>query len=386
MCTLFRWPHSVTCRLLFWIVLLCASYAPVAWAQTWHWTLEDVDFQGEGTAIIADRDGNIHLSYYMAVGGQLKYAFLPAGDSKWYKMTIDKNLNSMDTGITVDRNGNPQICYTPASIRYARWDGKIWSSQEVDPHSGRIAFDCSIRVGPDGDPMLAWYLESGTYLRYAILRDGAWFVSSVDGGSGFMPGKWNSMVLDSNGFPHIAYSAWPLGELKYAQLDGKGWRTMAVDAPDPNVYTGGQRGMGNALILQKNGSPMISYYDEESIRVARLQDGVWKRETVEKLPTLPHPWGWNVVRSSLVLDSKGRPHIGFESQVGLEHAWWDGAKWRSQVLVPTKGYPHFENSMTIDRDDTLFMAFRDPADGSLRVAIGRMAPAAVTESRHVPAN
>lgn len=369
--------------------ILCPAFALLSFfsfatpAQMWHWTFEDIDMGGMGTSIIADQEGNLHLSYYLALGGQLKYAFRPAGSPKWYKMTLESGLNTLDTGITVDSNGNPQICYTPASVRYARWNGQAWSTQEVDPGSGRIAFICSIQVAPDGRPMMTWYLESGTYLRYAILQDGAWLARSIDGGDS-MPGKWNSIVLDAQGLPHVSYSDFPFGQLKYAWFDGKKWLVSLVDAPDLKNYVGGQRGMGNSLVLDSGGNPLISYYDEESLRFARFIDGKWKKEIVERLPPFGK-WGWKNFRSSLVLDSKGFPHIGFESLLGLEHAWWDGDKWHTQLLVSTVGTPHFENSMTIDQNDNLYMTFRDPADGSLRIATGRPTPASQTALENNPA-
>jgi hypothetical protein len=362
-------------RMLCSLVLFLPTLA-AAQTRVWHWTLGDVDVQGVGSSIISDRDGNLHVSYYFPSGGQLKYGFRPAGGSTWYKMTLESGLNSADTSITLDPEGNPQICSTPNSIRYARWNGKTWSTQEVDPGSGRIAFICSIQVSRDGAPMITWYLESGTYLRYAILQDGAWRASSIDGGES-MPGKWNSMVLDPKELPQVAYSEWPIGQLKYARFDGKQWHISLIDAPDIKHYSGGQRGMGNSLTFDANGNPLISYYDEDSLRLARLVDGHWKIETVEKIPALGK-WGWASVRSKVLLDSKGNPHIGFESRLGLEHAWWDGKVWRSQLLVSVVGEPHLENSMAMDRDDNIYITFRDPGDGTLKMATGR--PAMVAES------
>ena len=354
-----------------WLALAALAALPLAASgQSWRWSFEDLDIQGAGTSIIADGDGNLHLSYYVPIGGQLRYGFRPAGTSKWYKMTLGTGLNDMDTGITIDANGNPQICYTPASIRYARWDGKRWSTQEIDPGSPRIGFTCSIRVGPDGQPMMSWYAEGGPYLRFAVLKNGVWLASTVDGGGGNWPGKWNSMVLDAKGYPHISYSDWPAPELRYAQFNGQNWVTSVVDTPDQRK-SGGQRSMGNSMVLDSKGSPLISYYDEQSLRLAKLVDGRWEKETIESLPPFGATWSWKNFRSSLVLDKNGFPHIGFQSRLGLEHAWWDGQKWQTQLLVSTMSFPLFENSMTIDRDDNLYMPFRDPADGSLRLAVGR---------------
>lgn len=363
----------------FWLAVAVLSAFPLTVsAQTWRWIFEDVDVQGAGTSIAVDGDGNLHLAYYVSMGGELRYGFRPAGTSKWYKMALASGLNSMDTGITLDANGNPQICYTPSSIRYARWDGKRWSTQEIDPGSPRIGFTCSIRVSPEGRPMVVWYEEGGPYLRFAVLKDGVWLASSVDGGGGEWPGKWNSMVLDARGQPHISYSDWPAPELKYAQFNGQNWAINVVDAPDPKKSGEVERSMGNSLVLDAKGSPLISYYDEESLRLARLVDGRWKSEVVESLPPYGRNWSWKNFRSTLVLDSKGRPHIGFESRLGLEHAWWDGEKWQTQLLVSTMGFPLLENAMAIDRNDDLYVPFRDPRDGTLRLAVGR--PEAATES------
>jgi hypothetical protein len=369
---------SLIFKSMLYLILISLLFFPLAAsAQTWQWALEEIDLSGMGTSIVADQDANLHVSYYWPTSGQLRYAFRPAGSSKWYKMALDSGLNTTETAITVDAAGNPQICYPATAIKYARWDGRRWSTQEIDPGSGLISFTCSIQVDSVGRPMITWYLV-GRYLRYAVLQDGAWLARSLDGGNGHEPGKWNSMALDSRGFPHVAYSSWPIGQLKYARFDGKIWLDSVVDAPDPRNYSGGQRCMGNSLVLDSKGNPLISYYDEESLRLARLVDGVWKKEIVEKLPPFGNKWDWKNFRSSLVLDSKGFPHIGFESRSGLEHAWWDGHQWNTQLLVSTLGSPRFENSMTIDRDDNLYMTFRDPTVGSLSLAIGRPTPASQT--------
>jgi hypothetical protein len=340
-------------------------------AQTWTWTSADVDLEGYGTSIQSDHDGNLHLSYYAPSGGFVKYAFLPAGESKWYKMSIDQNLGVLETGLTLDAAGNPHICYTPREIRYAHFDGHKWTKQEVDSGSGLIAYICSIQVTPSGKPMMSWYLESGTYLRFAILEGGAWMAQSIQGGQGNYPGKWTSIALDGRGFPRISYSDFPIGQLKYASFDGKIWTTSLVDVPETSSQ-GGQRGMGNSLILDAQGQPMICYYDEQSLKMARYLEGHWQKETIEQLPNFGR-WSWKNFRSSLVLDSKGNPHIGFESIQGLEHAWWDGNKWRTQLIVTSLGSPFYENAMTIDKNDVLYISYRDPGDGTLRIAIGRAA-------------
>ena len=363
-------------RLLFVVFAGLLSLAPAAKAQTWNWTTEDIDLEGYGTSIVADQVGNLHASYYFATGGLVKYAFRAAGSSKWYKMAIEEKLGVLDTKITLDAANNPSICYTPRIMKYASWNGRKWTKQEVDPGTGLISYICSIEVSPDGKPMMSWYLESGTYFRFAILQDGVWVARSIEGGDG-LPGKWNSMALDSKGHPRLAYSHFPLGHLKYASFDGQRWTISMVDAADNRPGGSGQRGMGNSLVLDARGNPLISYYTEQSIKFAKYVNGQWKNEVVEELPPFGK-WSWKNFRSSLVLDSEGNPHIGFESLRGLEHAWWDGKQWHTQMLVPCVGISFFENAMTIDKNDTLYVTYRDPADGTLKIATGRSASVAHT--------
>jgi len=339
-------------------------------AQSWTWTMEDkaIDTDGSNTSMVADDQGNLHLSYYFPTGGQLKYAFKSVGTDHWDMMSLEHGLNVFVTRIALDSKDNPHICYTPQKVKYAFFDGSKWHTQSVDSAAGLVGYYCSIQITPDGKPEMSWYMEGGTYFRYAILQDGAWQVRSIEGGGGAYPGKWNSMVLDTEGNPHMAYSWFPTGQLKYTAFDGKKWSVSILDSPDQSP--GGERGMGVSLALRSSGDPIISYYDTQSLRVAQLSNGVWKKDIVASLPPFG-AYSWRNFRSTLVLDSKGNPHISFESLAGLEHAWWDGKRWHRQLILAPRGTTFFESSMAIDKEDNLFICFKDPSDGALRLATGR---------------
>jgi len=337
-------------------------------AQSWTWASQDIEATGgESPAIAVDLDGNLHVSYRVVQGGLLKYAFLPVGTSKWFKMTLDQGLIIFSTGITIDSAGNPHICYTPNILKYAHFDGRKWFSQEVDQGSGLVGYTCSIQVTPEGNPMLAWYLPAGGF-RYAILRDGTWFATGLDGNANDYAGKWNSMVLDAHGKPQLAYSDFPGGQLRFAKYDGKGWiRTILHSTSDD---PGGAKGMGASIVLDAQGNPWISYYDEQSLRVIHFVDGKWMKKTVEKLPSFVN-WGWKEFHSDIALDHNGNPHIVFESLQGLEHAWWDGSKWVLQIVLAPSVISYFENAMVMDKDDVIYVTYKDPMDGSLKLAEGR---------------
>lgn len=346
-------------------------------AQSWTWTNQDLEATGgESPSITLDQDGNLHAAYRVVEGGQLKYAFLPAGTSQWFKMVLDRGMIIFSTGITVDASGNPYICYTPNVLKYAHFDGKKWFSQEVDQGSGLVGYLCSIRVNPQGSPMISWYLPAGGF-RYAILRDGTWLATGLDGNPNDYAGKWNSMVLDAQSNPHIAYSDFPGGQLRYARYDGKGWiRSVLHSTLDE---PGGAKGMGASIVLDAQGNPWISYYDEQTLRVAHFVDGKWVKKIVEKLPPFVN-WGWKEFRSDIALDHNGNPHIVFESLQGLEHAWWDGSKWSLQIILAPSVISFFDNCMVMGKDDVIYVAYKDPLDGALKLAVGNPPRAAQPNS------
>jgi hypothetical protein len=254
-------------------------------------------------------------------------------------------------------------------MQYAHLKNNKWLIQEVDPGSGLIAYRCSIKYALGDLPQLSWYLESIFVLRYASLEDGIWKARSVEAGT--QSGKWNSLVLDRNNFPHFAYSSFKGGELHYAYFDGKDWNRTVLDTPAPGE---GQRGMGASLILDAKGNPGISYHDLQSLKYARFDGSKWTKEVIEEEPPYEN-WSWRIFRTTQLLDSHGNPHISYETYVGLKHAWWDGTRWHTQMIKPSIGVSFFDSYMTIDKNDVLYISFRDPSDGSLKVAIGRATPA-----------
>jgi len=352
-------------------------------AQTWTWSTQLIDTEGTDSSLVVDRDGNVHVSYRFLTKSQLKYAFLPSGGSQWFTMSLDQMLGDFQSRITVDEKGNPYICYTPKVLKFASFDGRRWTTQAVDPGGGVVNYYCSVRVGADGSPQVSWYVESGVFLRYAILKDGVWTAQNIDVQG--TPGKFNSMILDAHGNPHVSYISLLGCKLKYAHYDGKGWIRSTLDASDLSPL-GGDRGMGNSITLDRQGNPMISYFDSQSLKFAHLVNGKWKLETLDHFPQITL-WGWRNFRSNIVLDRDGNPHIGYESILGLKHAWWDGSIWKTQLILAPAGTT-FDGAMDIDSNNNLYFSYTDPVDRSLKLAIGRFTPAGETAQtgKAAPAN
>jgi hypothetical protein len=341
-------------------------------ARAQSWTYDLIDLPAKFPSLAVDSNSNLHISYSDSTGA-LKYGFRPAGSAKWFFMTIDKQLGAFTTRLTLDANDNPHICYTPGIIKYAHFDGKKWQTIQIAKDSGEIGYTCSIAIAKDGTPHLTWYQLSGPtpnylHMRYAVLKDNAWLVRTLDFDN--ETGKWNSMVLDAQGNPLISYSAWYNGELRLAHWNGQKWEFNTADS---RTRSHGEFniGEGNSLVLDSDGKPHVSFYSEKALKYARLVGEEWKVETVDQFSWLG---GWAHFRSSIVLDKQARPHICYEDAGVLKHAYWDGKQWRIQVLARNGLESLRYETMAIGPDDTIYVAFRDPEDNTLKLATGRPTP------------
>jgi len=356
-------------RLFILLLLISLIGLPsVAVAQEWTWTASQIDPEGTDSWLAVDHDGNVHVSYRVATGGKLKYAFLPAGGSNWFTMTLDQMLGDFLSGIAVDAKGNPYICYSPGVLKLAVFDGRRWKIQEIDPGNGLVHFYCSVRFGPDGAPNLSWYVETPFAVHHAVLRNGVWIARIVDNQD--LPGKMNSLAVDHLGNPQLSYIGLNGTKLKYARFNGQVWTRINLEAPNQGLeMSRGDTGMGNSIAIDRDNNPMISYFDTSSLKFAHSVDGKWKFEIIDRFDPLDK-WGWRTFRSTTVLDRKGNPHIGYQCPLGLKHAWWDGHQWRTQVIL-APAETTFDGAMAIDDKDNLYFSYTDPVQHSLMLAIGR---------------
>lgn len=366
------------------VLLAIVSVFPSnASAQTrWTWKTENVDSAAHFTALAIDKSGNVHVAYAGGPGSELKYAFRQQDTGRWSNLSLESQLGSFAVNIALDPSGKPQICYTPRSLKIATWDGKKWLTQEVDPGHGTVEYNCSITFSADGTPYLVWYQTRGPgganflHIKCAVKRDGIWYAKTIDYDR--ESGKWNSIVIDSQGVPHVGYSAFPPGDLKYAfSVDSREWKVSEVDWPH-HGSTKDSTGMGVSLNLDPGDHPVMSFYEasmnadaagssEGVLKLARLEEGKWKIESVT--PVLKNI-GWTEFTSDLVFDREGHAHIRYEDGGAVKHAYWDGQKWQLQLVVPPGGEAALYSSMKIGPDDTIYISYRDPVDGSLKVAVG----------------
>ena len=339
--------------------------------QTWKWSSETVDTYGVQASIAIDASQNLHISYF---SGGVRYGFRPANSSHWFTMNLAPSggYSEVPTRLALDAGGNPHICFTPGVLKYASFENHGWNIQQVDPQSGLIEYNCSVAIAADGTPHVIWYQENNVHLKYAVLEKGTWLARTLDFDQ--QTGKWNCMVLDAQGNPHISYDVFTKGEIKYAYWDGKDWQRTVVDSPaiSPDEPSGG---MGNSLVLNHDGKAQISYENGEAVKYAWEKNGSWKIETIDHVALTG---SWAGYRTRQALDPQGNPHVVYEDGGVVKHAFWNGTDWKIQVVSGAGTRRHRYEDIAIDPQGTIYIIYQDAIDGSLKIAAGR--PEGQTES------
>ena len=181
-----------------------------------------------------------------------------------------------------------------------------------------------------------------------------WYVRTVDS-----PGRYGSLAVDANRYPHISYFDVGGRDLKYAAWNGSGWDIQAVD-------TEGDVGYWTSLALGPTGHARMSYYDLSNgkLKYAAWNGSTWQMQTADSSP--PYIGQHN----SLALDAAGHPHISYYAAGAghdLRYAASDGSSWDVQV-VDTPGQVGLHTSIALDTSGRPHISYYHVENGDLKYA------------------
>jgi hypothetical protein len=177
---------------------------------------------GWSSEVIADADTCLTLPVAIDSNDNLYLSFLGIDGGLWYvtrynnewapPIEIDPGARAgILSDIAVDSKGGSHIAYCDPGIpalKYAKIDHGESVIYEVDKtvcNQEILGMAPSITVNPEGDEVhISYYDPINKDIKYALFRDGSLYpVETVD--SLGEVGLWNSIALDSNGLPRIAY-------------------------------------------------------------------------------------------------------------------------------------------------------------------------------------
>jgi hypothetical protein len=205
-----------------------------------------------------------------------------------------------------------------------------WQIESVEPAGVPVKYT-SMKIDSLGNVHIAYAVDDGNRypLRYALwdhtLR--RWFTMTVDQNIGTC-----SLALDSAQHPHISYTDFAGGRLRYAHWDGANWKTevLPVNSQNVNYY--------QSIAISPDDRPTIAFYEYEGpkgtdIRI-RLRAVMWNGKFWE-LRTIDSDQGSGKF-NAMVSDPLGHLHLAYANVSagtgGIRYAFWNGQSWDLEIL------------------------------------------------------
>ncbi|MEZ4541679.1 MAG: FG-GAP-like repeat-containing protein [Chloroflexota bacterium] len=285
-------------------------------------------------------DGGIDIvANRQPAGFDAFFAQVPSPDGFWTLECVDcrpyfgsSSGELTERSLQLDAQGKGHIAYGSNYLFYAVNEGEGWRNEVVDVAGGKYP---SLALDAAGGAHISYMvLVNYEYrLRYASRTDSGWEIENVELGIDSIYQSVTSLALDSQGRPHIGYTA--DGRAKYAYKSGDGWliEPVAADAGPVSLALGSdgrphmsltvsgllehaqrdefgwhlsnvkseQAGF-SSLAMAGGDEPNIAYEQGGDIKFARLSEA-WEIETVLE--------GGDYRSPSLVLGQADMPFIGY---------------------------------------------------------------------------
>jgi len=213
--------------------------------------------------------------------------------------------------------------------------------------------------------------EGETDIAYCAVHIGYYWEKDIVDFKGNV-GRFCSLALDSNDYPHIAYidetliwSRQNQGDslanpiyMKYAYWNGTGWEIETVDTVGGTTLP--EKGY-TSIAVDSDNNPHIAFigggfYDDD-LEYAYKTGSTWTIQIVDdETKTIAFP--------SIALDSNDYPHISYHrgnwwENYPLMYAHWTGDDWDTDVVDDSSDNTGYWTSIAIDSDDYPHISYRD---------------------------
>ena len=272
-------------------------------------------------------------------------------ESSFTDLISDKINDDLDTGGSDDSDdtGDEDDDGDPP-------DDPTWNILTLDS-SASVGRYTSLVLDSDDYPHISYYDDDNVHLKYIYKTSSGWENYDTIDNDGDV-GQYSSIALNSNGNPCIGYYDAGNDSLKYAEFNGTAWDIEVVDdgATPYNV--------GRWTSLAMDGDiPHLIYFDSDTLdlKYAKWDDGssAWDIEFVDA-GTLLGPY------NSLCIDSGGIPHISFSyrSNYSLGYAHRNGGSWTVDPVDTTNGSGYY-TSIILETDNKPHISIQDGLNDNL---------------------
>jgi hypothetical protein len=311
-----------------------------------------------------------------------------------------------DCALEVDALGTVHVAFWSGLLGHGMRTGAGWGvdfqvgwSNLADAAGG---FD--LALDGQGRPHLVWWLRAGGgssgTLQHSVRDAGSWATGLVDAQAA-SASTGVALAFDTGGALHAGYQKG--GRPWHAARGGGGAWTPDPESADTRsvVY------WPTALAVDGQGRMALAYqvqpvaYDS-GLRLARLEAGVWRQEWIDYGALLDRTimrsaggalhvfsrgrydtdasGSWvgrggppAIGRFGFAVDGLGRPHVSYQLDGGVHHAWLDGAVWRDEVVDGSGTCGTLDDALAVDAAGGVHVCY-DCDDGTGRTLRYARAP------------
>jgi hypothetical protein len=227
--------------------------ATYAFQNASPWEQEIIDSEGTSSSSMSlefDSQNQPHVNYLQQYSiNRIRYASYNANGTWQPQNVISDTDLGFFTSMALDNNGTPHVIYLLNGNLFYK-DKSSFGATDSNLIDETSTFQRNDIALDQTDEVHISYFDTDNQLRYTRLSENVSYV--IDITNNINPiGEYNSIEVDSDNNPHIAYSGEKGTNLKYAYHNGTDWKRMVVsNSTDINSVS---------LDLDCGDNPHISY-------------------------------------------------------------------------------------------------------------------------------
>lgn len=347
------------------LFVLSAFILAATHAAEWHVEVVPGMPGGEFSSLKLDRFGNAHVVHVDGFDLMLRYSFWDHTLNKWFTTELERGVRFCS--LALDSKQHPHISYPAGTgVVHKYWDGEKWQKQFANVRATVINYYTSIGLDHKDNPIISFYEEAGAAdtvgrLRVVVWNGAYWDLKTVDPDTG--SGKFNSLAINSSGYPEIAYGNVEFKNLslRYAHWDGKTWNPEILESKNPDHPSSL---WSVSMVLDTHDVPHIVYTDvgKHLVKYVTKHAGKWEFEAVDSIAKEAYP-----DRNGIALDTQGNPYVSYyDAGVGiLKVAHRENGKWVAEII--DRDFAGYTSSIQVG-NDMILVTYGDEKGQSLRFA------------------
>jgi len=377
--------YLITCVFLSLCNILNAQGNPKFY---WYYYIVDKDSPvGTFTTLRYDSNGQPAIAYRKdKTFGVIKFAQF--NGTSWDIKVADGVKGFGQVAMVLDHSDLPHIIYhndDGQELKHAYYDGQNWDVTLVD-NSLRISlnYDLSINIDSNGRVHIVYATihpesQGRDNITYVYLENKEFSTPIRIDTTQITTGKWNSLVIDSQERPAVAYFTDGSQDLTFAYLDQGSWQHETIEENTGAV----SQGFYASMRRDSQDNFYISFQNRTTnkIRFAQGKPGSWSVENVEDL----NGWTTFSTRSELALDEQANPYVAFQDSGNgdLKITFKLNNTWRVET-VDTVGFVGEYASLEINPQGLPAISYYDRTHGYLRLAVASLTPPPDSDGDGVP--